>query len=155
MDSMNRRSRLVVWIGFTGCMLLVLGLKARQLGWLQPKAALELNGQPAVLVFVKYRYVCECEAFVNGNARAQVTNWHTETHNDVPLHLIDIELRADLARHYHVIRTPTLLLLNSDGDVVWRQDGITQSTSDGLPLDLDELMNQITKLIATSNMEKP
>jgi hypothetical protein len=67
---MNTKTRIFVWTGFIAAVLLVLGLKVHQLGWLQAKAPLELNDQPAMLVFVKYRYVCECEAFVNGNARA-------------------------------------------------------------------------------------
>lgn len=144
---MNRSTRLFIWIGFFGAVLLVLGLKAHQLGWLQPKAALALNGQPAVLVFVKYRYVCECEAFVNGNARTQVANWPAEVRAKLPLHLIDIEQRSDLARRYDVILTPAMLLLDADGEVVWRQDGITLSTSDGLPLDLEQITDQIARLL--------
>ena len=142
-------------MGFTGAVLLVLGLKAHQLGWLQPKDPLELHGQPAVLVFVKYRYVCECEAFVNGNARSQVANWPPEARGDLTLHLLDIEQRTDLAKHYAVIRAPAMLLVDADGEIVWRQDGVTSFTSDGLPLDLDGIKAQIAILIEAAKMEKP
>jgi hypothetical protein len=152
---MKPKARLFVWMGFTGAVLLVLGLKAHQLGWLQPKAPLDLNGQPAVLVLVKYRYVCECEAFVNGNARSQVANWPAEARANLPLHLIDIEQRADLARHFEVIRAPSMLLLDAYGEILWRQDGVTQSTSDGLPLDLDGIEAHIAALAQAAEMENP
>ncbi len=144
---MNLRVRLLIWISFTAAVLLVLGLKVHQLGWLQPKASLELNSQPAVLVFVKYRYVCECEAFVNGNARAQVANWPAEERANLPLYLLDIEQRSELTRRYDVIRTPAMLLLDSDSEVIWRQDGVTQSTNNGLPLDLEQITDHITRLL--------
>jgi hypothetical protein len=115
---MNRRGRILTWIGFLGAMLLVLGLKARQLDWLQPKTPLELNGQPAVLIFVKYRYVCECEAFINSNACSQALNWPSDARGGVSLHLIDIEQRSDLAKRYKVIRAPSILLLNADGETI-------------------------------------
>jgi hypothetical protein len=144
---MKPKARLLVWVGFIGAVLLVLGLKAHQLGWLQPKAHLELNGQPAVLVFVKYRYVCECEAFVNGNARSQVANWPSEARGNVPVHLLDIDQRTDLVRRYDVIRTPSMLLLDPGGKIIWRQDGVTESTSDDLPLDLEQITDQIVILL--------
>ena len=142
-------------MGFIGAVLLVLGLKAHQLGWLQPKAPLELGGQPAVLVFIQYRYVCECEAFVNGNARSQVANWPPEAREYVPLHLIDIEQRADLARRFDIIRTPSMLLLDADGEMLWRQDGVTESTSDDLPLDLDGIETNIKALSEAAEIEIP
>jgi hypothetical protein len=133
-------------VGFIGAVLLVLGLKASQLGWLQSKTPLALNGQPAVLVFIQYRYVCECEAYVNGNARSQVANWPTEERGNLSLHLVDIEQRSDLAKRYKVTRAPSLLLLDSAGEVVWRQDGVTRSTSDELPLDIKQIEVQIELL---------
>ena len=149
---MNVKARRFVWLSFIGTVLLVLGLKAHQLGWLQPKAPLGLNDHPAVLVFIQYRYVCECEAFVNGNARSQVANWPLEARGDLPLHLIDIEQRTDLTKRFEVIRTPSMLLLDEDGEILWRQDGVTESTSNDLPLDLDDIEARIAGLV---EIEKP
>jgi len=149
---MKQRIHLLIWIGFFGAVSLVMGFKARQLGWLQPKAPLELNGQPAVLVFVKYRYICECEAFVNGNARSQGLNWPAAERKHVPLHLIDIEQRADLARRYKVIRAPSMLLLDPDGEIVWRQDDVI---SDDLPLDIDAMETQILVLLEAEEKRGP
>ncbi|MBU0511203.1 MAG: hypothetical protein KKD28_09185 [Chloroflexi bacterium] len=141
---MKRNTRILIWLCFSGAVLLVLGLKAQQLGWLQPRPSLELNGQLAVLIFVKIHGVCECEQFVNGNARSQVANWPTETRYGLPLHQIDIEQRPDLAERYKVIRAPSMLLLDASGEIVWRQDDVI---SDGLPLDIEKIEVQIATLI--------
>ncbi|MCJ7700847.1 MAG: hypothetical protein MUO62_04645 [Anaerolineales bacterium] len=149
---MKTRARLFVWIGFIGTVLLVLGLKARQLGWLEVKPPLELNDQPAVLIFIRYNGACECELFVNGNARAQVANWVPEARGDVQLHQIDIEQRSDLARQYKVIRAPSMLLLDASGQIIWRQDDVL---SDGLPLDLAAAEVQIAGLLASEERWNP
>jgi hypothetical protein len=151
MDRMKRNTSVLIWIGFIGSVLLILGVKAWQVGWLRPKTSLELNGQPTVLVFVKYRYVCECEGYVNGNARSQVVNWPMDALGGVPLHLIDIEQRTDLVKRYKVIRAPSMLLLNADGEIVWRQDDVI---SDELPLDLSAAEAQILALLESENLKK-
>jgi len=143
---MKRQTRFLIWLIFAGSVLLVLGFKAWQLGWLQPRQSLELNGQPAVLVFVKHRGVCECEQFVNGNARAQAASWSDKARHDMMLHQIDIEQRPDLAKQYKVIRAPTMLLLDATGEIVWRQDDVI---TDQLPLDLPAAEAQITRLLTS------
>jgi len=45
-----------------------------------------------------------------------------------------------LARQYEVIRAPSLILLDSDGKIVWRQD---ESASDESPLDIIQAKYQI------------
>jgi len=141
------RARLFVWIGFIGTVLLVLGLKARQLGWLESKPPLELKDQPAVLIFIRYNGSCECELFVNGNARAQVANWVPEARGDVQLHQIDIEQRSDLAKRYKVIRAPSMLILDASGQIIWRQVDVV---SDDLPLDMVNAEAKIMELLSGS-----
>ncbi len=46
----------------------------------------------------------------------------------------------DLARQYDVIRAPALVLVDAEGQVVWRQD---ESLSDESPLDLNQAERQI------------
>lgn len=143
---MKTRNRLFISISFAGAVLLVFGMKAWNLGWLQPKSPLELNGQPAVLVFVRYDGVCECELFVNGNARSQIANWPPEERNGMQLFQIDIERRIDLANHYNVVRAPSMLLLDANGEIVWRQDGVINND---LPLDLASCEIYIQALLDT------
>lgn len=143
---MNRQTRFLVWIVFTITVLLVLGIKARQFGWLLPKPQLGLNGQPAVLVFVKHHGVCECEQFVNGNARAQAASWTVEARHEMALHQIDIEQRPDLVRQYKVLRAPSMLILDAAGEIVWRQDDVI---TDQQPLDLPAAEDQIIQILAS------
>ncbi len=131
-------TRRVFWILFLASLSLTLSLKAVQLGWFNPRPPLELDGKPALLFFNKTRG-CECELFVYNNANAQVDDWIA------PLRVIRIDMdhRPDLARQYAVIRAPTLILLDAEGQAVWRQD---EGLSDESPLDLNQAERQIEAL---------
>lgn len=132
-------SRKVFWIFFLTVLTVTLGLKAFQMGWFAPRPPLELEGEPGLLFFNKARG-CECELLVYNNAEAQVDVWN------VPVRVIHIDLdqRPDLARQYEVKRAPSLVLLNAEGQVAWKQD---EGLSDELPLDLDQAERQIEALI--------
>jgi hypothetical protein len=132
---MNRK---VFWTIFLASLILTFGLKAVQLGWFDPRPPLELDGKPALLFFNKSRG-CECEMLVYDNANAQMETWNAP----VRLIHIDMERRPDLARDYHIIRAPSLVLLNAEGQGVWRQD---ESLSDESPLDLNQAEHQIEAL---------
>jgi len=131
-------SRRALWIFFFAALALTLGLKVIQLGWFAPRPPLELDGEPVLLFFNKARG-CECELFVYNNAAAQMDVWN------VPLRIIKIDMdhRPDLARQYEVIRAPTLILLNAEGQVVWKQD---EGLSDESPLDLEQVEIQFEAL---------
>jgi hypothetical protein len=131
-------SRRVFWIIFLASLILTFGLKAVQLGWLDPRPPLDLDREPALLFFNKSRG-CECEMLVYNNANAQLETWSAP----VRLIRIDMERRPDLARDYNIIRTPSLVLLNAEGQVVWRQD---EGLSDESPLDLNQAERQIEAL---------
>ena len=149
---MKRQTRILIWLSFAGAVLLVLGFKAWRLGWLLPKPPLALNGQPAVVVFIKIHGVCECEQFVNDNARAQAANWPVDARSWLLLHQIDIEHRPDLAKQYKVIRAPSMLLLDASGEIVWRQDDVI---TDELPLDLTTIEMKISDLLTSENGQNP
>jgi hypothetical protein len=131
-------SRRIIWILFLASLTLTLRLKAVQLGWFIPRPPLELDEKPVLLFFYKSRG-CECELLVYNNAKAQMDVWKT------PLRVIRIDMdhRPDLVRQYDVMRAPTLVLLNFEGQVVWRQDEVS---SDEMPLDLDQAEGQIEAL---------
>ena len=125
----------VLWIIFFVALALILGLKAAQLGWFTPHPPLELDGEPALLFFNKSRG-CECELFVYNNAETQMNSWNASAR----VFRIDLDRRSDLAQQYEVVRAPTLILLNAEGQVVWRQD---EGLSDESPLDLNQAEAQI------------
>lgn len=129
---MNRK---VFWTIFLASLILTIGLKAVQLGWFAPRPPLDLDGEPALLFFNKSRG-CECEMLVYTNANVQLETW------SVPVRLIriDMERRPDLAQQYKVIRAPSLVLVNAEGQVVWRQD---EGLSDEAPLDLNQAERQV------------
>jgi len=131
-------SRKIVWILFLGALALTLGLKAVQLGWFSLRPPLELDGKPVLLFFNKARG-CDCELFVYNNANAQMDIWNAP----VRVIRVDIDRRPDLAQQYEVIRAPTLVLLNAEGQVVWRQD---EGLSDESPLDLNQAERQVEAL---------
>ncbi len=117
---------------------LTLGLKSVQPGWFAPRPPLDLDGKPVLLFFNKVRG-CECELFVYNNADAQMDIWNA------PVRVIKISMdrRPDLARQYEVIRAPTLLLLDAQGQVYWNHN---EGLSDESPLDLDQAERQIEAL---------
>jgi hypothetical protein len=123
--------RKYIWILFIGAIAITLGIKAFTLGWFSPREPLELGNRPALLFFNKARG-CECELYVYNNANAQINEW------DAPVNVIGVDLdrRFDLAQQYQVIRAPTLILLNAEGQVVWKQD---VGLSDEAPLDLAQV----------------
>jgi hypothetical protein len=131
-------SRKFLWIIFFGILALTLGIKAAQLDWFTPHLPLELDGKPALLFFNKERG-CECELFVYNNAETQMNSWNA------PMRVIRIDLdqRPDLARQYDVSRAPSLVLLNAEGQVVWKQD---EGLSDESPFDLKQVEVQIKTL---------
>jgi hypothetical protein len=131
-------SRKVLWIFFLGTLALTFGLKATQLGWFNSRPPLELEGRPALLFFNKARG-CECELFVYNNANAQIDGWNAP----VRVIRIDLDRRPDLAQEYGVIRAPALILLDAEGQVIWKQD---ESLSDEAPLNLKKVKVQVEAL---------
>jgi hypothetical protein len=131
-------SRKVLWSVFLLGLAVTLGAKAVQLDWFAPRPPLELDGEPAMLFFNK-AHGCECEMLVYNNANTQMEEW------SAPIRLIriDMDQRPDLVKEYAVIRAPTFVLLDAQGQVVWRQD---EDLSDKSPLDLDQVERQIEAL---------
>jgi hypothetical protein len=131
-------SRKVFWIFFLTALTVTLGLKVVQTGWFAPRPPLELDGEPALLFFNKARG-CECELLVYNNAEAQMDVWQAP----VSIINIDSDRRPDLARQYKVLRAPALILLDAEGQTVWKQ---VESLSDEAPLDLNQAERQIEAL---------
>jgi len=133
-------TRCVVWILFLASLTLTLGLKAASEGWFGALAPLPLNGQPA-LVFFTLSKGCDCQMTVVRAADAQLADWVSP----LPLHRVDFDRRRDLAEQFHVFRAPALVLMNAEGQVIWKQD---EGLSDESPFDLNQVERQIEVVIA-------
>ena len=92
-----------------------------------------------VMLFFNKARGCECELLVYNNARAQMDVWQAP----VRIIHIDSDRRPDLARLYKVLRAPILILLDAEGQTVWKQ---VESLSDEAPLDLNQAERQIEAL---------
>jgi len=68
-----------------------------------------------------------------------LTNWQAP----VQLLRVDFERRSDLASQFGVARAPALVLLDTDGRIVWKQD---EGLSDEAPLDLEQVRIQVEAL---------
>jgi hypothetical protein len=142
----GNRQRVWVLLVFGILVLTVLAIKAFNNGWFTPRMSLELNGEPA-LVFFTLADGCECEMSVVNAAEAQLATWNIPQENDLQLMQVDFRRRPDLADEYDVARAPALVLLDTQGLVVWKQD---VGLSDEAPLDLDTAGSQIDHLLDLS-----
>ncbi len=126
-----------------GLFLGPLALKAVQEGWFEPHPPLELHSQPALIFFTLSRG-CECQMTVVLSAEAQLAAWELPAGLGLNVIRVDFDRRPDLVRQFGVARAPALVLLNSQGQVVWKQD---IGLNDEAPLDLDQFEVQIEALI--------
>jgi hypothetical protein len=124
--------------------LTLLAIKSFNDGWFEMKTPLALNDQPALVFFTLGRG-CECQMAVIRGAEAQLATWPLLERGTIPLLRVDFNRRPDLVKQYNVARSPALVLLDAQGQVVWKQD---LGLSDEAPLDLLQAQNQIEELLA-------
>ena len=77
-------------------------------------------------------------------AATQVAFWELPEHLAINIIRIDFDLQPKIARYYDVARAPALVLVDAEGELIWKQD---VGVSDARPLDLDEAEAQISALI--------
>lgn len=138
-QTLVERRRIAILFLFVAVVLAVLAIKSFNEGWFELQTPLALNGQPA-LVFFTLGQGCECEMLVIRNAEAQLATWPLLAQEIIPFFRVDFNRRPDLAKQYNVARAPALVLLDTQGQVVWKQD---LSLSDETPLDLAEAERKI------------
>ncbi len=140
---MNSRLRSLIFLFFVLAVVAVLGIKAVQQGWFLPRPQLALNGQPALLFFT-LSDGCECQMTIIRRAATQVAFWELPEHLAINIIRIDFDLQPKTARYYDVARAPALVLVDAEGEPIWKQD---VSVSDARPLDLVEAEAQISALL--------
>ncbi len=107
--------------------------KAVDEGWFIPKKPLDLTNAP-VLVFFNRHKGCECEMMVYKAAEKQIAEWSDEDRRGIPIIPIDLDRRPDLGKQFDIIRAPALLLIDSEGKILFKQQDTVLDTA---PLDLD------------------
>lgn len=146
LPSLTVRSRVVTLILFGVLVMVVLAIKSCNDSWFEPQTPLVTTGQP-VLVFFILEDGCECQMVVIHSAEAQLADWPFMQTGVFSVLRVDFNHRLDLAQQYGVVRAPALVLLDSLGQVVWKQD---LSLADDAPLDLVEAQSQVEKLLSVS-----
>jgi len=76
-------------------------------------------------------------------AEVQMADWPVESRGDITMMRIAIDQRTDLEAKYDVFRAPCLVLLDANGNVVWRQD---YPRIEGGPFELEELETAIANM---------
>ena len=146
MDSvseMNKWMRIIILTSIACAAVTILGFKAFRSGMFETRRPLELNGEPALLFF-NVSDGCECQMVVSNNANHQIASWSEETRQGVPVFTIDIDRRPDLADEYGIYRVPALVLVDSQGQMMWMQD---YTVDDDHPLDLHQFEDEIQSII--------
>jgi len=116
--------------------LLITGImiyKALDNGWLMSREPLDLSNAPVLLFFNRHKG-CECEMVVYTAAENQVANWSDEERQGILIVRVDLDRRPDLGKQFNIIRAPALLLVDTEGNILFGQK---DSISDTAPLDLD------------------
>lgn len=124
------------------CIAGVIIYKASVEGWLMPREPLDLSCAPVLLFFNRYKG-CACEMAVYRAAENQMDEWSAEAHHDIPIFRFDLNRRQDLGKQFNIVRAPALLLVDKEGNILYKQ---LDSVSDTAPLDLDALRRAIEKV---------
>jgi hypothetical protein len=124
--------RWIILVLFAGLVVAVMAIKGLDEGWFEPRHPLDLQQQPAILFFNRYKG-CECELVVYHAAEKQVQGWSDEARWGVSIFAINLDRRRDLGTQYKIVRAPTLLLIDAEGQIILRQD---EGVSDAQPLNL-------------------
>jgi len=141
---MKYRIRILCLLGFVFLVVGVLSLKAGQEGWFANPSPLELDSQP-VLLFFTLSDGCVCQMKIIGSAASQIAFWEPPNHPDINIMWIYFDQEPEIVKYYHVERAPTIVLLDSDGEVYWMQGELQL---EGQPFDMAEIEEQVESLLA-------
>lgn len=136
-----------VWFWLAGAIVLLMGVKVGRPFLLPAAPPIELNNQPA-LIFFNNDEGCECVIPLYQKADAVIAAWPPEQRAQIPVHRVVLDERPDLQRQYDVERAPMLLLLDTDGQVVWREWGVASNPN---VFDLAEVETQISLMAAAAD----
>lgn len=115
-----------IWLLLAGAIILLLGVKVAGSLLLPSGPPLDLNNQPALLFF-NNEEGCECVIPLYQKADAVIAAWPNENRAHIPVLRIILDERPDLQKDYDIERAPMLLLLDEQGQEVWRGWGVASN----------------------------
>lgn len=115
-----------IWLLLAGAIVLLMGVKMGRPFLTPAGPPIELNNQPALLFFNNDEG-CECVMPLYQKADAVIAAWPPEQRAQVPVYRVVLDDHPDLQRQYDIERAPMLLLLDANGQVVWREWGVASS----------------------------
>jgi len=139
----STRPRLVILISIFSLVMTMLAIKGFTEGWFEPRYPLDIKQQPAILFFNRHKG-CDCALVVYQAAANQVQDWSEEDRQGVQLIPIDLDQRPDLGAQFGVIRAPSLLLVDRNGEIKYRQDEVV---TDAEPLNLSMIEGKIGEVV--------
>jgi hypothetical protein len=139
---MNSQKRKALWLGFVGLLLIVLGVKYLPLFLALTTQQSKMN-ENAVILFFSLDDPCDCMDELTQRAEEQIANWPIERYAGLSLLRIPMDQRRDLEAKYGVYSAPSLLLVDAEDQVLWRQDNLM--ILDG-PFRLETLEAAIAKM---------
>ena len=139
---MDAQKRKALGLGLIGLILIVLGIKYMPFLLAFAGQQSSMNDKPVILFFSVDK-PCECVVELTQRAEQQIANWPVERQGGIPVMRITMEQRKDLEMKYGVFRAPCLVLVDSQGQIVWRQD---YPMIEGGPFKLEELEAAIAAL---------
>jgi hypothetical protein len=131
---MNSQKCKAVWMGLLGLILAVLGIKYALTLAASASQPFNLEGRP-VIFFFSIDDPCECMVDLTQRAESQIAGWPVERRGGVQVVRFPIQQRRDLEAKYKVFRVPSLILVDAQNQVIWRQD---YPLNEGGPFNLDE-----------------
>lgn len=139
---MNSHKRKALWLGFVGLLLIVLGVKYLPVLFTLASQENQMK-ENAVILFFSLDDPCDCMDELTQRAEQQIANWPVERYAGLSLLRIPMDQRRDLEAKYRVYSAPSLLLVDAEDQVLWRQDNLM--ILDG-PFKLEALEAAIAKM---------
>lgn len=139
---MNSQKRRAVWMGLLGLILVMLGVKFALALAASPGQPYNLDGKP-VLLFLSMDDPCACMVDLTQRAESQIANWPVEQRGGIQVVRFPFQQRRDLEAEYKIFRAPCLILVDTQNQVIWRQD---YPLIEGGPFKLDEVEAVIARL---------
>jgi len=139
---MEKQKRTAIITGLFGLIVMMLGLKYMPLFYTLASSEVAVSSEPVILFFNEDE-PCECMVELTASAEKQISEWPLEQRAGIEIVRYGFRQRQDLEAKFKVFRAPCLVLLDPQGNIVWRQD---YPLIEGGPFKLRELEEAITVL---------
>lgn len=139
---MKQSMRNTILLALAGLILIALSIRTMPyfLAFANQEAQ---RSRGAMILFFNDGDPCECMQELVQQADDQIERWTTTSDPGLPVVHIAMQQRTDLEAKYKIFRAPSLVLVDEQDQVIWRQD---YPLMEGEPFKLQDLENAIRKL---------